>query len=173
MNPQAAALLASLEPWSATPGDGWTRLRGLLEKHADSDFGRHHGFDAIRSPVDFRAAIPPMDFEAHRSWIERAAAGEKQVLACDEPIGFERTSGTSSRAKWIPLTTGLQEEFARGLAAWFGGWKRRCPEVFAGRGYWLKAACFQARVGLSRSGLKLAPSRCFGRGRPARSASVG
>ena len=136
MNPQAAALLASLEPWSASPGDGWTRLRGLLEKHADSDFGRHHGFDAIRSPVDFRAAIPPMDFEAHRSWIERAAAGEKQVLACDEPIGFERTSGTSSRAKWIPLTTGLQEEFARGLAAWFGGWKRRCPEVFAGRGYW-------------------------------------
>jgi hypothetical protein len=136
MNRQAAALLASLEPWSAAPGDGWTRLRGLLEKHADSAFGRHHGFAAIRSPEDFREAVPPMDYEAHRSWIERAAAGEMRVLGCEEPIGFERTSGTSSRAKWIPITPGLQEEFARGLAAWFGGWKGRCPEVFAGRAYW-------------------------------------
>ncbi len=136
MNPQAAALLASLEPWSAAPGDGWSRLRGLLEKHADSAFGRYHGFGAIRSPEDFREAIPPMDYEAHRSWIERCAAGEKRVLACDEPIGFERTSGTSSRAKWIPLTTGLQDEFARGLASWFRTWQRHKPEVFEGRGYW-------------------------------------
>lgn len=136
MNRQAAALLASLERWSAAPGDGWTRLRGLLEKHADSAFGRHHGFSAIRSLEDFREAMPPMDYEAHRSWVERAAAGEKRVLGCDEPIGFERTSGTSSRAKWIPVTPGLQEEFARGLAAWFRGWERRCPELFAGRAYW-------------------------------------
>ena len=136
MNPQAAALLASLEPWSVAPGDGWTRFCGLLEKHADSEFGRHHGFGTIRSPENFREAIPPMDYEAHRPWIERAAAGETRVLACDEPFGFERTSGTSSRAKWIPLTSGLQEEFARGLAAWFGGWERRCPEVFNGRAYW-------------------------------------
>lgn len=136
MNPQAASLLASLGPWSAAPGDGWSRLRGLLEKHADSGFGRHYGFHAIRNPEDFRDAVPPMDYEAHRSWIERSAAGEKRVLACGEPIGFERTSGTSSRAKWIPLTTGLQEEFARGLASWFGGWRKRCPEVFEGRGYW-------------------------------------
>lgn len=136
MNPQAAALLGSLAPWSAAPGDAWARLRGLLEKQADSAFGRYHGFDSIRSPEDFREAIPAMDYEAHRSWIERCAGGEKRVLACEEPIGFERTSGTSSRAKWIPVTPGLQEEFARGLATWFGGWERRCPEVFAGRAYW-------------------------------------
>lgn len=136
MNPQAAALLESLQPWSVAPGDGWMRLRGLLEKHADSAFGRYHGFDSIRSSGDFREAIPVMDYEAHRSWIERCAAGEKRVLACDEPFGFERTSGTSSQAKWIPLTTTLQEEFARGLAAWFGGWQRRTPEVFEGRAYW-------------------------------------
>jgi hypothetical protein len=136
MNPQAAALLVSLEPWSAAPGDGWTRLKILIENHADSAFGRHHEFRAIRSPGDFRAAIPPMDYEAYRSWMDRAAAGEKRVLACEAPVGFERTSGTSSRAKLIPITPGLQEEIARGLAAWFGGWKKRCPQVFAGRAYW-------------------------------------
>jgi GH3 auxin-responsive promoter len=136
MNPRTAALLAALEPHATVAGDPWSRLCGLLEKHADTEFGRTHGFHSIRSPEDFREAIPPMNYEDHRSWIGRAANGERGVLACDEPVGFERTSGTLSRPKWIPLTAGLQEEFARGLAAWFGGWRTRRPEVFAGRAYW-------------------------------------
>lgn len=136
MNPNAAALLASLERARKPPDSAWRRMRMLLEKQADSGFGRAHGFDSIHTPEDFRTAIPPMNYEDHWRWIERAAAGEKRVLACEEPIGFERTSGTSSRAKWIPLTQGLQEEFARGLAAWFSGWKSRCPQVFDGRAYW-------------------------------------
>jgi GH3 auxin-responsive promoter len=136
MNQNAANLLTCLEPWAVNRMKPWERLQELLEKQADSAFGRHHGFSKIHSPEDFREALPPMDYELHRDWIERAAAGETRVLACDEPIGFERTSGTSSHAKWIPITPGLQEEFARGLAAWFGGWKHRCPEAFAGRAYW-------------------------------------
>ena len=136
MNLHAAALLAALEPRAAVAGDSWPRLRNLLERHAATAFGRAHGFATILSPEDFREAIPPMNYEDHRSWIERCANGEVGVLACEEPSGFERTSGTSSRPKWIPLTAGLQEEFARGLAAWFGGWQTRRPEVFAGRAYW-------------------------------------
>lgn len=135
MNASAAALLESLERWRVS-ADPWARLREILERYSGSDFGRAHGFDGIRSPEDFREAIPPMNYEDHRSWIERCAAGEKNVLACDEPFGFERTSGTSSRPKWIPLTNGLRDEFARGLATWFHGWRKRCPEVFAGKAYW-------------------------------------
>jgi hypothetical protein len=136
MNPRAADLLAALTAYAVAPGDAWSRLSSLLEKHADSAFGRAHGFGSIRSPQDFREAIPPMNYEDHRSWIERCANGEAGVLACDEPIAFERTSGTSSRPKWIPLTAGLQAEFAQGLASWFGGWRARRPEVFEGTAYW-------------------------------------
>jgi hypothetical protein len=136
MNASAAALLETLGRWHAPPADSWRRLRELLEQHGGSAFGRDHHFDAIRSAEDFREAISPMNYEDHRSWIDRCAAGEKNVLACDEPFAFERTSGTSSQPKWIPLTNGLREEFARGLAAWFHGWRLRCPEVFVGRAYW-------------------------------------
>jgi hypothetical protein len=136
MNPHAKALLAPLEAYAVPPGGAWNRLRDLLERQADTEFGRRYGFGSIRTPEDFRAAIPPMNYEDCRSWIERAAAGEMRVLACDEPLGFERTSGTSSQAKMIPITAGLQTEFARGLAVWFSGWKARRPEVFAGRAYW-------------------------------------
>lgn len=136
MNPSAAALLSALEPHAAVPGDPWSRLLDLLENHAGTEFGRAHCFGSIRRPEEFREAIPPGNYEDHRSWIERAANGERGVAACGEVLGFERTSGTSSRPKWIPLTEGLQEQFARGLAAWFGGWRTRRPEVFSGRAYW-------------------------------------
>ena len=136
MNPQAAELLESLGRWTVPAGDPWSRLRELLEKHADTAFGRAHGFSSIRSPEDFRTVIPPMDYEDHRQWIERAAAGERDVLSCDEIVGFEKTSGTSSQPKWIPISDGLRQEFTRGLASWFSGWQQRRPEVFAGRAYW-------------------------------------
>lgn len=135
MNASAAALLGALERWRV-PGDPWARLRELLDRHGESAFGRAYGFEGIRSPEDFREAIPPMSYEDHRSWVERCAVGEGNVLACDEPFAFERTSGTSSRPKWIPLTDGLRGEFARGLAVWFHGWQKRCPEVFEGKAYW-------------------------------------
>ncbi|MES2924588.1 MAG: GH3 auxin-responsive promoter family protein [Verrucomicrobiota bacterium] len=136
MNPQAAALLASLDQWSVPAADPWSRLRGLLDEQSDTAFGRAHGFSSIQSPEDFRTAIPPMDYEDHRSWIERAANGEESVLACNRILGFEKTSGTSSRPKWIPISESLQQEFARGLASWFAGWRYRRPEVFEGRAYW-------------------------------------
>ena len=136
MNSEATTLLASLDVWKNPAGDPWSRLRELLEKQGDTAFGRAHDFASIRSPGDFRAAMPPMDYEDHRPWIDRAAAGECGVLACDRIVGFEKTSGTSSRPKWIPISEGLQQEFARGLASWFGGWRQRKPKVFAGRAYW-------------------------------------
>jgi hypothetical protein len=136
MNRHAGALLESLETVPRRTDNAWRRLRMILEHHAETEFGRTHGFNSINSPDDFREAIPPMSYEDHQSWIERAAAGEKRILACDDPIGYEFTSGTSSRAKWIPITAGLREEFSRGLAAWFAGWKTRSPQVFEGRAYW-------------------------------------
>ncbi len=136
MNPRAADLLAAFERNLPFEADGWRRTRRLLDAHADTAFGKAHDFRSIRSARDFREAVPPMDYEMHRRWIARVADGESGVLACGQPVGFERTSGTSSGAKWIPITEGLQEEFGRGLAGWFRGWQRRCPAVFDGRAYW-------------------------------------
>ena len=136
MNPKASALLDALGHRSASQPDPWLRLAIMLEKNAGSDFGRAFGFDRIRSPQDFMNSIPVMDYEAYRSWVQRAAKNGDVVLACGRILGFEKTSGTTSASKWIPISEGLREEFAQGLAAWFGGWKRRCPEVFSGSAYW-------------------------------------
>lgn len=136
MNPEARGLLdvlGELPPRSGTP---WERLREDLEKRGGTEFGKAHGFPGIRGERDFREAVPVRDCDGYRSWIDRVAAGGKNILPCGEVLAFERTSGTSSDAKLIPVTEGLREDFAHGLKAWLEGWRRCCPEVFQGKAYW-------------------------------------
>lgn len=136
MNREARGLLDALDGLPARLGSPWDRLREHLGRYADTEFGRAHGFSEIHSEADFRRMVPASDYDGHSIWIGRVAAGEKCILPCGEVIAFERTSGSGGGAKLIPLTAELREDFAHGLKAWVGGWRRDCPEVFAGRAYW-------------------------------------
>lgn len=136
MNAAAVNLLRELGHHHGTAQAPWSRLLEQLRAYQDTTFGRAHDFAGIRNEADFREHVPVMDGDAFAPWISQAATGEARVLACGDLLGFERTSGSSSVAKWIPITEGLRAEFARGLADWFLGLQQRAPEVFAGRAYW-------------------------------------
>lgn len=136
MNAEARGLLGVLGELPPRIGTPWERLRADLEKRAETEFGKAHGFSEIRSEGDFREAVPVRNYDDYRSWIGRVVAGEKDVLPCGEVLAFERTSGSGGGAKLIPVTEGLREDFAHGLKAWMEGWRRDCPEVFGGRAYW-------------------------------------
>lgn len=136
MDREARGLFDALDGLPARRGSPWERLREDLEKWVGTEFGMAHGFSEIRSEREFREAVPVRDYEGHRSWIERVAAGGKNILPCGEVLAFERTSGSGGGSKLIPVTEGLREDFAQGLKAWLGGWRRDCTEVFGGRAYW-------------------------------------
>ncbi len=112
-------------------------LRRVLARNAATAFGRAHGFAALRSVADFQRAVPVGDYEAHRPWIERAAAGEPAVLTADPVRLFERSSGTASASKLIPYTAGLQEAFNRALHPWVTDVWARNPGVWGGPAYWV------------------------------------
>jgi hypothetical protein len=105
-------------------------LTELVARHADTHFGREHGFSSIDNMADFRRAVPIRDYDQHASWIERAAAGEPRVLTLDEPAMFLRTSGTTGASKKIPSTRFWRETF-RGPAiyAQWGTYLRYHPEI--------------------------------------------
>lgn len=136
MNPEARGLLDVLCELPPRIGAPWDRLREDLEKWGGTEFGKAHGFSEIRNERDFREAVPVRNYDGYRSWIERVAAGEKNILPCGEVLAFERTSGSGGVAKLIPVTEGLREDFSHGLKTWLEGWRRDCPEVFDGRAYW-------------------------------------
>lgn len=86
-------------------------LQDLLSQAAQTAFGRDHGLGeiaAIQDPVEqaaaFRAAVPVRDYEGLRPYVERVVAGEADVLWTGLPQYFCKTSGTTSGAKYIPLT---------------------------------------------------------------------
>ena len=86
-------------------------LSDLLETASDTAFGRDHGFDGIAALPDaaaradaFRKAVPVRDYEGLKGYVERVVAGERNVLWPGLPKYFCKTSGTTSGAKYIPLT---------------------------------------------------------------------
>jgi hypothetical protein len=67
-------------------------------------FGKDHSFDKIKSYEDFKKQVPITDYEGLKPYIERVKQGEKDVLWNGKPIYFAKTSGTTSGAKYIPIT---------------------------------------------------------------------
>ena len=79
-------------------------FQNLLNKAADTTFGKDHNFSSIQNHADFVTKVPIRDYEALKSYVEPMVAGEPDVLWPGKPIYFAKTSGTTSGAKYIPIT---------------------------------------------------------------------
>ncbi|MFM7727488.1 MAG: GH3 auxin-responsive promoter family protein, partial [Flavobacteriales bacterium] len=58
----------------------------------------------VHDYVEWKHAMPIAEYEALLPYIERAKAGERDVLWPGKPKYFCKTSGTTSGTKYIPLT---------------------------------------------------------------------
>ena len=76
----------------------------LIEQARQTEFGKDHSFDSIRSHADFTRLVPVRDYEELKPYVERILEGESDVLWPGKPLYFAKTSGTTSGAKYIPIT---------------------------------------------------------------------
>ncbi|NLN26547.1 MAG: GH3 auxin-responsive promoter family protein [Bacteroidetes bacterium] len=76
----------------------------LIEKAKETSFGKNHHFDKIKTHEDFATRVPIRDYEELKPYVERVVAGETDVLWPGKPLYFAKTSGTTSGAKYIPIT---------------------------------------------------------------------
>ena len=79
-------------------------FKKIIAKAKNTAFGKDHHFDKIKAYEDFRDYVPVHDYEGLRSYVDRMVAGEEDVLWKGKPIYFAKTSGTTSGAKYIPIT---------------------------------------------------------------------
>lgn len=79
-------------------------LQELLKSAARTVFGKEHQFGQIKDYTDFKQAVPIRDYEAFATYIDLIKQGEINVLWKGKPIYFAKTSGTTSGAKYIPIT---------------------------------------------------------------------
>lgn len=76
----------------------------LIAGAKSTSFGKDHGFDKIDSYKSFAEQVPIRDYEELKPYVDRVVAGESDVLWPGKPLYFAKTSGTTSGAKYIPLT---------------------------------------------------------------------
>ena len=76
----------------------------LIKAATKTEFGKDHHFDQIKNYEDFANQVPVRDYEGLKSYVEKVVKGQSDILWKGKPLYFAKTSGTTSGAKYIPLT---------------------------------------------------------------------
>jgi hypothetical protein len=108
-------------------------LTRILDRNADTAFGRDHQFSEITTAAEYRARVPLRDYEGHRNYVDRAVAGEPNVLTIDSLTMLTMTSGTTAAPKRIPITAEFAAEQAALTRLWTYHALVEHPEAFAGK----------------------------------------
>jgi len=76
----------------------------LIQKAENTHFGKDHQFSGIKNHTDFVRNVPVRDYEDLKPYVDQVVKGIEHVLWPGKPLYFAKTSGTTSGAKYIPLT---------------------------------------------------------------------
>jgi len=79
-------------------------FQNIISQAKNTAFGKDHQFDQIKSYADFVKHVSVRDYEALKPYVERIKNGESDILWKGTPSYFAKTSGTTSGAKYIPIT---------------------------------------------------------------------
>lgn len=102
----ATRIVRKQRRWMRNPHKTQARVfQELLHNARNTEFGKEHQFAGIRTHSDFVKCVPVRDYEALRTYVDRVVAGEPNILWPGQPAYFGKTSGTTSGAKYIPITS--------------------------------------------------------------------
>ena len=103
--PFAKFVQKKVQKWAQNPIQTQERVfQNLISEAKNTAFGKDHQFASISNYEDFKSRVPVVEYEALRPYVERVIAGENDVLWKGRPLYFAKTSGTTSGAKYIPIT---------------------------------------------------------------------
>ena len=76
----------------------------LLQEGIKTRFGKEHSFEKILTPNEFSLGVPVRDYENLKPYIDSILEGEANVLWPGRPLYYAKSSGTTSGAKYIPIS---------------------------------------------------------------------
>ena len=101
----AKKIVRKTQEWAQNPiATQEAVFKKLIKEAKNTQFGKDHHFEQIQSHTDFVQNVPIRDYEGLKPYVDRVVNGEENVLWKGKPIYFAKTSGTTSGAKYIPLT---------------------------------------------------------------------
>lgn len=112
-------------------------LERILRDQSGCEYGAKYGLRPGITVDDFRAEVPTCRYDDLQPWMEQMKLGKTDVLFTGRAKAFERSSGSTSAAKWIPFNDGLRIEFQEAVRAWMGDLYRRHSNLSGGRAWWV------------------------------------
>lgn len=101
----AKTIRKKIDVWASNPLEAQQKIFDeLISKAKNTNFGKDHKFDTIKTHADFVQNVPVRDYEALRNYVDKMVAGEEDILWPGKPLYYAKTSGTTSGAKYIPIT---------------------------------------------------------------------
>jgi hypothetical protein len=101
----AKRVVRKMKKWVDHPVEAQQKVfEELISVGAGTVFGKDHDFISINSHQDFVSRVPVRDYEALRPYVDKVVEGESDVLWKGKPLYFAKTSGTTSGAKYIPIS---------------------------------------------------------------------
>ncbi len=103
--PYASIIYSRIKKGMASAvADQQSVLLQLVKSGDRTGFGKQHDLQQVKTYEDFKKAVPIRDYESFIPYIDKIKNGEQNVLWKGKPIYFAKTSGTTSGAKYIPIT---------------------------------------------------------------------
>jgi hypothetical protein len=95
-------------------------LSDLVALNSESEFGRLHGLNKVRTPGDLRRQVPVTNYAYYEPWIEKVKQGRREALLGrrNTLLMFALTSGTTGHAKFLPVTERFLADYRRGWKIW-------------------------------------------------------
>ena len=102
-----------LKSFAKGPETNRDLLIKILRDNKDTDYGKKYSFARIRNITEYQEAVPVVTYDDVSPYIERMAAGEKNVLTAYTVKHMNSTSGTSGAPKKIPMSEKQKKVFFR------------------------------------------------------------
>ncbi|MCB1044667.1 MAG: GH3 auxin-responsive promoter family protein [Acidobacteria bacterium] len=108
----------------------------IVQANCQTDFGKQHGFERIKSVDDYQRSVPLTQYDDYVGAIDRIRTGNRRVLTRDDVTRLVPTSGSTNAVKWIPMTKSQLASFKTLANLWMADIFTQQPEVMAGPAYW-------------------------------------
>lgn len=103
--PFAKYIVRKSKSWIENPIEAQNdTLQTLIKTAVNTAFGKDHDFKSVKTIQDFQSRVKVQTYEGLKSYVDRMVNGEENVLWPGKPLYWSKTSGTTSGAKYIPIS---------------------------------------------------------------------
>jgi hypothetical protein len=106
-----------------------TLFEKMIRPNEGSELGKKYGFGSMSTIDDYRSRVPISSYEDLRPLIERVVNGEENVLFSEPVRRFFLTSGSTSKPKYVPVTSSFIRDKSRAFGIYWSLVFEQHPEI--------------------------------------------